>query len=152
MSDSVQLVTVTSLKRNVDDRGTLAELLRVDDPQAKFGQVYLVDSFTKGTIRGLHRHRVMWDWFIIVAGAAVFRFFDEDGNEQKVVASANNLVRIAVPPGIYHGWRALEDNTVMVSIASEPYRGWGRTGELDEERVSCDCFDDDFDGWAVLPR
>lgn len=151
MSDT-NLVTVTPLPRRLDDRGDLAELLRADDPDCKFGQVYLVESYTRNTIRGLHRHQKMWDWFVIVAGSARFRFFDDAGNEQQVVASAKNLCRIAVPPTIYHGWQALEDNTVMVSIASEPYMGYGRTGEKDEERIAHDHFDADKDGWSVLPR
>lgn len=146
------LVTVTPLKVNVDDRGTLVELLRADDPDAKFGQIYLVESLTKGTIRALHRHHVMWDWFIIVSGTGKFRFYDEIGNEQVVVASSKSPVRIAVPPGIWHGWMAVEDNTVLVSIASEPYMGHGRVGVLDEERIAHNHFDGDDDGWAVSPR
>lgn len=146
------LVTVTPIARNVDDRGILAELLRADDPDVKFGQVYAVESFSKGTIRGLHRHRKMWDWFILIAGSARFRFFDEDGNSQEVVTTSKQLQRVAVPPGVYHGWQSLEDNTVLISIASEPYMGYGRNGEKDEERVPHDRFDVDNDGWAVLPR
>ena len=146
------LVTVTPLKMNVDERGTLIELLRADDPGATFGQVYGVSSLSRGTIRGLHRHQEMTDWFIIVAGTGKFRFFDVDGNTQVVVASAKSPCRIAVPPGIWHGWTALEDNTMLISIASEPYMGYHRMGSLDEERISHDYFDDDEDGWGVKPR
>ena len=78
--------------------------------------------------------------------------FDDDGAEQVVVASAKNLCRIAVPPGIWHGWSSIEDNTVLISIASEPYMGYGRTGELDEERIPYNYFDGDEDGWSVKPR
>ena len=152
MDENAELVTVTPLPRHVDDRGILAELLRVDDPDAKLGQVYVVESLQAGTVRGLHRHRVLWDWFIIVSGTAKFRFFDDDGAEQVVVASAKNLCRIAVPPGIWHGWSSIEDNTVLISIASEPYMGYGRTGELDEERIPYNYFDGDEDGWSVKPR
>lgn len=146
------LVTVTPLKVNLDDRGSLVELLRADDPDVKFGQVYAVESFARGTIRGLHRHQKMIDWFIIISGSARFRFFDEYGNHQEVVASAKSPVRLMVPPSIYHGWQALEDNTVLISIASEPYMGYGRTGEKDEERIPHDSFDDGEDGWKVQPR
>lgn len=152
MPEQANLVTVKTLFVNVDDRGTVTELLRADDPDVKFGQVYAVESFAKGTIRGLHRHRKMWDWFIVTAGSGRFRFFDDNGNSQEVVTTSKQLQRIAVPPGIYHGWQSLEDNTVLISIASEPYMGYGRTGVKDEERVPHNKFDADGDGWAVLPR
>jgi len=147
-----KLVEITPLARHLDDRGILAELLRADDPDAKFGQVYLVESLKAGTIRGLHRHQKMIDWFIVVSGSAKFRFFNDDGDEQVVVTSDKHLTRLTVFPGIWHGWMAIEDNTVLVSIASEPYMGWNRAGKLDEERIAHDAFDDGEDGWSVKPR
>ena len=147
-----ELVTITPLVQHVDDRGLLCELLRADDPGVKWGQTYLVESLVKGTVRGLHRHAETVDWFIITNGSAKFRFFDDDGNEQVVVTSDKKLCRIEVPCGVWHGWCSLEDNTMMISIASEPYMGYGRTGQLDEERIPYNHFDGDGDGWAVQPR
>jgi dTDP-4-dehydrorhamnose 3,5-epimerase-like enzyme len=92
------------------------------------------------------------DWFVIVSGSAKFRFFDDIGNEQTVVVSDKKLCRITVPVDIWHGWCPLEDNTLLVSIASEPYMGYGRKGDLDEERIPHNYFDGDEDGWAVQPR
>ena len=146
------LVTVTPLKLNVDDRGTLVELLRADEPDAKLGQVYAVTSFSKGTIRGLHSHDELWDYFVVLLGSAKFRFFNEAGEEQIVVVSSQKLCRLNCPPKIAHGWMALEDNTILISIASEPYMGYGRAGKLDEHRMPYNKFDGDSDGWAVLPR
>jgi len=152
--DKIELVKVVPLAVNADDRGELAELLRCDDPEfTQYGQHYMVRSYKAGTIRGLHRHRELIDYFTIVRGAAKFRFFDEEGNCQEVVASERKLVRITVPPTIWHGWMALEDDTILISTATEPYKGVGRTGELDEERVDHDYFDDeDYDAWAVQAR
>lgn len=148
-----ELVTVTPLLYNADDRGELAELLREDDSDfSRFGQVYAVRSYKAGTIRGLHVHEKMDDWFCVVRGSARFRFFDEEGNEQSVVASERKLVRIHVPARITHGWVALEDDTVMISIASEPYMGVGRVGAKDEVRYPHNKFDGDEDGWSVKPR
>ena len=153
MSEQVELVTVTPLLTNADDRGELAELLREDDTDfSRFGQVYAVRSYKAGTIRGLHSHERLHDWFCVVKGAARFRFFDADGNEQSVVASERKLVRIFVPAGVIHGWCALEDDTLMISVASEPYCGYGRNGDKDEKRIPHNAFDADNDGWAVLPR
>lgn len=148
-----ELVTVTPLLYNADDRGELAELLRCDDEDfSRFGQVYAVRSYKAGTIRGLHVHDELDDWFCVVKGSARFRFFDNDGNEQSVVSSERKLVRIHVPAGVIHGWISLEDDTVMISIASEPYCGIGRNGPKDEVRMGYNKFDGDSDGWAVQPR
>ena len=147
------LVTVTPLLYNADDRGELAELLREDDSDfSRFGQVYAVRSYKAGTIRGLHVHEKLSDWFVVVKGSARFRFFDEIGNEESVVASERTLIRICVPAGVIHGWVALEDDTVMISIASEPYCGIGRHGPKDEIRYPYNKFDGDGDGWSVQPR
>lgn len=147
------LVTVTPLLCNADDRGELSELLRADDPEFEaYGQHYCVRSYKAGTVRGLHRHRKLVDHFTIVRGAAKFRFFDDEGNCQEVVASERKLVRVNVPKNLWHGWVSLEDDTILISTASEPYMGYGRTGEKDEERIPHDSFDDGEDGWKVQPR
>lgn len=153
MSEQVELVTVTPLLVNVDDRGILSELLRCDDDDFEaYGQHYCVVSFKAGTVRGLHRHHDLIDHFTIVRGSAKFRFFDDYGNSQEVVATDKKLVRISCPEEIWHGWTSLEDDTILISTASVPYCGIGRKGPKDEERCRYDRFDADGDGWAVLPR
>jgi dTDP-4-dehydrorhamnose 3,5-epimerase-like enzyme len=52
---------------------------------------------------------------------------------------------LVVPPGVYHGWMSLEDDTQMVSIASEPYDA----ENPDETRIPTDSFGD---VWAVVGR
>jgi dTDP-4-dehydrorhamnose 3,5-epimerase-like enzyme len=57
---------------------------------------------------------------------------------------------IVVPPGVYHGWMSLEDDTIMLSVASHVYD----REHPDEERVSPHAFDDLFgkDVWQVEAR
>jgi len=62
-----------------------------------------------------------------------------------LIASSRNPSLIAVPPGVYHGWMSLEDDTQMVSIASEVYR----RGAPDEVRIPPDSFGEI---WAVQGR
>lgn len=153
MDENAELVTVTPLLYNADDRGELSELLREDDPDfSRFGQVYAVRSYKAGVIRGLHVHEYMDDYFCVIKGSARFRFFTDEGTEQSVVASERKLVRIHVPARIIHGWVALEDDTVMISIASQPYMGHGRNCRKDETRYPHNYFDGDEDGWSVKPR
>lgn len=134
---------VIPLVTHMDDRGYLREVLRINDPHfTRFGQVYLVGDMVRGTIRAFHKHNVMWDWFFISRGSAKFNFYDDRADSQTyrqketVVTGSQHPALIAVPPGVYHGWMSLEDDTQMVSIASEIYN----REKPDEERVSPDSF------------
>ncbi len=149
---TIKDVAFVSLAPNIDDRGYLIEILRAVDPHfTKFGQVYVVGNFGRGVIRAFHKHEALWDWFFISHGAAKFVLVDDRrvsstrGQMNIFIVSAKNPGLIAVPPGVYHGWMSLEDDTQMISIASEVYN---RT-QPDEVRISPDAFGD---VWTVKGR
>lgn len=165
MSDAERRVVIVDLAVNVDDRGELFEILRRDEPGfVEFGQLYFVRSREPKTIRAWHRHRVMWDHFCIVHGAAKFGFVDaepgsphghseaiaqQDAGPYFISASDRKPVRLDVPPGVWHGWVSLEPDTLLASIASEPYCGEGRRDpEPDEERLPAGSFGF-IDVWEV---
>ena len=113
---------------HVDDRGYLIEILRAnDDYFTKFGQVYLVGNFARGIIRAFHKHNILWDFFFISHGSAKFIFVDDRENSptykevNTFVISSRNPSLLVVPPGVYHGWMSLEDDTQLISTASEVY-------------------------------
>ncbi|GBD25937.1 hypothetical protein HRbin30_01264 [bacterium HR30] len=145
-------VRLIELKPRVDDRGYLIKVLRADDPHfTKFGEVYIVGDFARGTVRAWHKHRVLWDYFHISHGAAKFALCDDRPDSptyrkiEEYVLSARNPSTLVVPPGVYHGWVALEDDTQLVSIASELYD----PDNPDEERIPWNSFDYD---WSVRFR
>jgi dTDP-4-dehydrorhamnose 3,5-epimerase len=137
-----------------DDRGFLYEVAHENDhfvPQ--IGQVYVVGDPGRGAIRAFHKHDELHDWFTIVAGSAKFAFVD-DRPESKThravdsfVISARKPSLIVVPPGVYHGWMSLEDQTLMLSVASHVYD----RQKPDEIRVPPDAFNDLFgrNPWVV---
>jgi dTDP-4-dehydrorhamnose 3,5-epimerase len=140
---TIEGVAFVPLVAHHDDRGYLIEILRAVDPHfTTFGQVYLVGNFARGVIRAFHKHQEMWDWFFISHGAAKFVLVDDrpasptHGEVNILIVSSRNPSVIAVPPGVYHGWMSLEDDTQMVSIASEVYR----RGAPDEVRIPPDSF------------
>ncbi|MCM8799526.1 MAG: dTDP-4-dehydrorhamnose 3,5-epimerase family protein [Candidatus Omnitrophica bacterium] len=148
----IEGVKFVELKAHVDDRGYLIEILRANDEYfSKFGQVYLVGNFSKGTIRAFHKHNILWDWFFISHGSAKFVLIDDRKASptfksiDTFIVSSRNPSLIAVPPGVYHGWMSLEDDTQMVSIASEIYNRQAP----DEVRIPYDTFGD---LWSVKPR
>ena len=121
-------VKIVDLVANVDDRGYLIEILRAsDDHFTKFGQVYIVGDHARNIIRAFHVHRILWDWFFISNGSAKFALIDgrKDSptyNETNTfVLTERKPQLLVVPPGVYHGWMSLEDDTQMISTASEVY-------------------------------
>jgi dTDP-4-dehydrorhamnose 3,5-epimerase len=142
-------VRLEPLIARVDDRGYLIEILRATDPFfSKFGQVYLVGDVARGTVRAWHKHRVLWDFFFISHGSAKFALRDdrpESPTFEEVnafVISERNPSLLVVPPGVFHGWMSLEDDTQLISTASEVYD----RQNPDEVRVPPDSFG--FD-WSV---
>jgi dTDP-4-dehydrorhamnose 3,5-epimerase len=153
----IQDVKVIDLAAHVDDRGYLIEIARQaggGEAHAvihRFGQVYLVGNMARGTVRAFHKHRDLWDWFFISHGSAKFVLRDDRqdsptyGEMMTVVAGERRPRLIAVPPGVWHGWVSLEDDTQMVSVASHTYNR-----EIpDEVRTAPDSFGDI---WSVTFR
>ena len=139
----IEGVKVVPLVAHVDDRGFLIEIIRATDSHfTTFGQVYLVGSVARGTVRAFHKHKELIDWFFISNGSAKFAFRDDRPDSptyqemQTVVIGTKNPNLIVVPPGVFHGWMALEDNTQLISTASEVYN----RQNPDEVRVPPDSF------------
>jgi dTDP-4-dehydrorhamnose 3,5-epimerase-like enzyme len=124
--DSIEGLAVKELTVHTDDRGYLYEIAHAYD-LPKFGQVYAVGNSARDAIRAFHKHDILWDLFCVVKGSAKFVFVDDrkgsatKGYMQIMVTSDRSLKLIIVPPGVYHGWMSLEDDTLMISTASELY-------------------------------
>ena len=142
---TIEGVKLVSLDIHLDDRGYLIEIIRATDPYLqKFGQVYIVSDPVRGTIRAFHKHKKLWDYFFISHGSAKFILVD-DREESPTYRSMNFFVisirnpsLLVVPPGVYHGWVSLEDDTQMISTASEVYN----RENPDEIRIPPDSFGD----------
>jgi len=142
-------VKIVDLVANVDDRGYLIEILRSSDEHfTKFGQVYIVGDNVRNIIRAFHVHEVLWDWFFISHGSAKFALVDGRKNSptfeeiNTFILTDRKPQLLVVPPGVYHGWMSLEDDTQMISTASEVYN----RQNPDEKRVSYDSFGYD---WSI---
>ena len=152
MRELIEGVQLIPLQVHADDRGYLVELVRKTDPfLRRFGQVYLVGDFTRGIVRAFHKHEVLWDYFFISHGSAKFVLVDDRPNSptyKKIdvfVIGSRNPSLLVVPPGIFHGWMSLEDDTQMVSVASEVYN----REKPDEVRIPPDSFGD---LWTIKGR
>lgn len=146
-ADVIKDVKIIPLVTRVDDRGYLIEIVHSDDKFfKKFGQVYLVGDFVRHTIRAFHKHQKLWDYFFISHGSAKFALVDDRPKSSTykkimtVVISERNPTVLVIPPGVYHGWMSLEDDTQMISTASEVYN----RENPDETRVPYDSFGYDW--------
>lgn len=143
VSTPIKDVIIRPLTVHHDDRGYLMEILRDDSPTfTRFGQVYLVGDMVRGTVRAFHRHNELVDWFFISHGAAKFVLVDgridspTHTNYQIIVAGERKPVCITVPPGVWHGWMSLADDTQLISVASVSHD----PNKLDEERLEPNYF------------
>lgn len=169
---------VRDLAVHEDDRGELFECLHAyevaEDTSVKesLKMSYFVRTRAAGTVRAFHAHEKLWDYFCIVEGSAAFCFVDarqgkikpgamnyddrmrsfrpDPGTTEKIVLSGRHPRLITVPPGIYHGWMALEPNTILASFGTQYYN----RSCLDEHRVAPCFFDQEFgkSPWSVEGR
>lgn len=146
----IQGLEIIPLQVNFDDRGYLFEIIH-NYEMPKFGQVYVVGNPARGTIRAFHKHEILWDYFCIVKGSAKFIFVDDRKDsktykgQETVILSEKAPKMVIVPPGVYHGWMSLEDDTIMVSMGSEVYD----KEKPDEIRIPPDSFGDI---WTIKGR
>jgi dTDP-4-dehydrorhamnose 3,5-epimerase-like enzyme len=164
---NIQGVFVKDLSLNIDDRGLLYEMTRLDWEECDLlyngkevidksliQQVYVVRNTTE-CIRAFHRHEELVDLFCIVQGHAKF-ILAKDRNKGKYDVDRDNLdiinvsylkpTLIGVPAGIWHGWEGSAD-AILICVANRLYKGVDHKGELDEERIPWDHYGKEI--WGV---
>lgn len=131
-------VYVKQLKKHVDERGFVIEMLRCDDPIFEnFGQCY-VSTCKPGFVKGWHYHRKQRDNFSVVSGKGRLVLYD-DRKDSKTKGKINefdmgddNLILVSIPKGVFHGFECIGKEPVFfVNTPSEPYNH----EEPDEFRV-----------------
>jgi len=153
MKATIDGVHIKDLKVIPDERGWLMEILRCDDPTfQQFGQVYLSTAYP-GVVKAWHYHKLQTDNFTCVRGMMKVALYDdrEDSPTYKVLmelfAGEKNPILISVPPGVYHGFKAVGAETAyFVSIPTLPYN----YEEPDEYRLPPDTNEIPYD-WGLAP-
>lgn len=117
-------VVVRALVRHGDARGGFTETYR----QEWFGGPPMVQGnrsdSAAGTIRGLHFHRRQADYWVCMRGTLLACIFDArpgsptEGVTQGIVLGGNTDTGIYIPPGVAHGFAALEDATLTYLVDS----------------------------------
>lgn len=123
-------VVVRPLLWHNDQRGSLTELVRADDPElmvAPIGQVYATTLYP-GVVKGWHLHRHQWDRMSCLSGRVLLGLVDgrehspTAGRTMSVVLGERSHCLVLVPPGVYHGLKNIgEREAIVVNVVSAPY-------------------------------
>ena len=153
MHNAMEGISIKPLKVIADERGWLMEILRCDDPVfKKFGQVYLTTAYP-GVVKAWHYHKKQTDNFTCVHGMMKVVLYDARTDSpsyralMEVFIGDKNPALIVVPPGVYHGFKAIGPETAsFLSIPTLPYN----YAEPDEYRLPPDTGEIPYD-WGLAP-
>lgn len=147
MIEGVKLIPV---KTFVDDRGYINQIIQHSDGVfPKLERLYLVGNFGRGIIRGFHKHEKEWKCFFVINGAAKFVLVKETKNQPEIdtyVLTSKNPQILIIPPGIWHGFMSLEENTILLGISNFTID----ETKADDYRI--DPFNFGKEVWEVKPR
>ena len=115
------------VKSFIDDRGFLSQILPEGDESFQIKRIYSTGNFSRGIIRGFHKHKREKKAFFVPTGSAKFVAVDDRKDSvtfkeiNTFVLSTLNPSVLIVPTGVYTGWMSLEDGTVVIGISSEKF-------------------------------
>jgi len=138
---------IAELKCHIDDRGFLTQIWDTD-LATEIKRIYAVENFNKDIVRGFHHHRKEWKYFYVLRGSAKFVTVSSINQEdiQKFVLSDKMPAILIVPPNHYNGWKALEDNTILIGMSNFTLK----ESLQDDQRISPVAFGKDI--WEVESR
>lgn len=109
----------------IDDRGWLMAVAQnFKDWPFKPARMYIVSNFDTTIIRGMHHHKREWKSFIVVGGSVLFGWIKEgeyttgEASMEYRAVSARKPAVFFVAPQTWHGWRALELNSIMLGFSN----------------------------------
>lgn len=133
-----------SVKSFIDERGFLSQILPEGSESFQIKRIYSTGNFSKGTIRGFHKHKKEKKAFFVPTGAAKFVLVDDrkDSSTYKEINSFILLNRnptvLTIPTSVFTGWMSLEEVTVVLGISSELFN----KNNPDDERIDPYTFGD----------
>ncbi len=136
---AIEGVLIQPLRWYSDSRGSLSVLLRGDQEYLRgeaFGQAY-VTTVRPGIVKAWHRHRRQWDRMVGLVGQTLLVLRDgradspSCGQTVQWILGDRHPSLVLIPPGVWHGLKALSDSETMVlNLPTEAYD----EGDPDEER------------------
>jgi dTDP-4-dehydrorhamnose 3,5-epimerase len=124
----IEGVRTKRLKVIPDERGRVMEILRSDDELfTRFGQVYVTTTYPQ-VVKAWHYHKVQTDHIAAIQGMIKLVLYDPrsdsptSGEINEFFIGVHNPLLVAVPGGLYHGWKCIsEEEALIVNIPTEVY-------------------------------
>jgi dTDP-4-dehydrorhamnose 3,5-epimerase len=116
---------VTPLDTHADERGALTEVFRRSWEGGPWPAQWNVTSSEPGVLRGVHLHLHHWDYVVVVDGRVdvgvrdVRRGSPTEGLTALIGLDGKDLTALTIPPGILHGFHALDRSTVLYGLSEE---------------------------------
>lgn len=155
MGKKIEGIEVKELKKNVDERGFLCELLRKDwGIFDEFAMVYTSVTYP-GVARAWHCHpkTKQKDLFCVLSGMAKIVVYDQredsptKGLINEFVLGEDNMVLLKIPGECWHGFKALGTKpAVLLNFPTKLYN----YEKPDEERLPPDTKKIPYD-WGLAP-
>ena len=110
--------TFKSIHYNEDDRAQ--RYLNVFEDLGP-GQINV--SYVNSTkhVVARHKHNIQTDYWVCVKGSFKVGLATEDDGAQFEYLSDRNPRVLKIPPGIYHGYKALEPGSILMYYLTEKY-------------------------------
>jgi dTDP-4-dehydrorhamnose 3,5-epimerase-like enzyme len=90
------------LEKKVDERGFVVEVLRSEQVNAEFGQIF-ISTVLPGKIKGNHYHKRKKEWYCPVRGKVKVHLLDvKSGEKKEVILDANQPSILQINPGVSH--------------------------------------------------
>ena len=120
----IEGVKITPLKKIDDDRGSVLHMMRKDSTIFKsFGEIYFSVAFP-GKIKAWHLHKETFLNYACIDGTIKLVLFDDreisstKNQKQEIILSTKNYFLVTVPPLIWNGFKAIENNSTYVRVGS----------------------------------
>ena len=133
-------IDVKKLKSFFDQEGELFEILRCDDPLfgGRFGQT-LASIVKPGIIKGFHMHERQTEYTTCIKGNILYIAVTENPEQpliQKFIIGEKNRILIKTPPGIWHGYKSLNDEEAVVLYTMDKPYNPNDTDTLDKDLLA----------------
>lgn len=122
-SDVIRGVTFVTPKSVEDDRGRFSEVWRNGWLPDARPMVQSNRSFSRqGVLRGMHYHLFQADYWFLTQGHAFIALYDNRGTSptaektETLELKAGEDLGIYIPPGVAHGFYAIEDMTLLYMV------------------------------------
>ena len=114
-------VLVHPLAQIPDERGSIKQMLRADDPHfERFGEIYFSTVYP-GVIKAWHLHRRMTLNYAVVSGMIKLVLYDDrsdsrtKGEIQELFVGDTSYVLVRIPPGVWNGFKGIGISPAIVA-------------------------------------